>query len=433
MSKPVRTEQDGAARVAVISLHTSPRDQPGTGDSGGMNVYISSVAPRLADRGIEMDVFTRCRGDGAPEVEEIADGARLIRVQAGPCAPVAKEDLPRYLPAFLDGILERASRDPAEQRHSPYDVVHSHYWLSGWVGSRAKEIWGAPHVASFHTLAKVKNDSLIDGEDPEPPVRLAGEQRVIRVADRILAPTLTEARHLVDLYGADPDRIRIVPPGVDGRMFVPKPKAEARARLHLSDARLFLYVGRLQALKGPDVAIRALAAAVARAPELTRDAILAVVGGPTGSHPDDEVAHLMELAATIGVGDRVVFFPPQPHERLSEFYSAAEAVLMPSRSESFGLVALEAQACGTPVIAAAVGGLRHAVRGGVGGFLVDGHDPEDYAARIVDLLADPEAAERLARGALGHAAGFSWDATAAGTRDVYRELAGPGIAVDLDP
>ena len=433
MSKAGRTGQDGAARVAVISLHTSPRDQPGTGDSGGMNVYISSVAPRLADRGIEMDVFTRCRGDGAPEIEEIADGARLIRVQAGPCAPVAKGDLPRYLPAFLDGILERASRDPAERRHSPYDVVHSHYWLSGWVGSRAKEIWGAPHVASFHTLAKVKNDSLGDGEDPEPPVRLAGEQRVIRVADRILAPTRTEARHLVDLYGADPDRIRIVPPGVDGRMFVPKPKAEARARLHLSDARLFLYVGRLQALKGPDVAIRALAAAVARAPELTGDAMLAVVGGPTGSHPDDEVARLMQLAATIGVGDRVVFFPPQPHERLSEFYSAAEAVLMPSRSESFGLVALEARACGTPVIAASVGGLRHAVRGGVGGFLVDGHDPEDYASHILDLLADPEAAERLARGAVGHAAGFSWDATAAGTRDVYRELARPGIAVDLDP
>jgi D-inositol-3-phosphate glycosyltransferase len=390
-----------------------------------MNVYISSVAKRLPDRGIEVDVFTRCRGDGAPQIEDIADGVRVIRVQAGPCAPVPKEELPRYLPAFLDGILERASRDPAESRHSPYDVVHSHYWLSGWVGSRTKEIWGAPHVASFHTLAKVKNGALAEGEDPEPPVRLAGEQRVIRAADRILAPTPTEAAHLVDLYGADPDRIRIVPPGVDRTLFVPRPGAEARARLHLSGARLLLYVGRLQSLKGPDVAIRALAAAVARAPELTRDAMLAVVGGPTGSHPDDEVARLMQLATTVGVGDRVVFFPPQRHERLSEFYSAAEAVLMPSRSESFGLVALEAQACGTPVIAAAVGGLRHAVRDGVGGFLVEGHDPEDYAARIVEVLADPEGAERLARGAIRHAAGFSWDATAAGTRDVYRELAGP--------
>jgi D-inositol-3-phosphate glycosyltransferase len=410
-------------RVAVISLHTSPSDQPGAGDSGGMNVYILEVAERLAAQGIGVDIFTRCHGDGGPQVSEVAPGARLIRVQAGPCEPVPKEDLPDVLPEFLHGVLAHAEADP-HGPHSPYDVVHSHYWLSGWVGSRAKEIWGAPHVATFHTLGKVKNFTLALGDRPEPPARLDGEERVIRGADRIVAPTPVEAAHLVGLYGADPDRIRIVPPGVDPAVFAPRPKHEAKARLHLSDERLLLFVGRLQPLKGPDVAIRALAEAVARAPEATRDVVLAVVGGPTGSDPTgDEVARLMNLAASAGLADRIVFFPPQPHERLAEFYSAAEAVLVPSRTESFGLVALEAQACGTPVIAASVGGLRYAVADGVGGLLVEGHDPSDYAERILRVLGDPGLATRLSAGALAHAARFSWDATAADVRDVYLELA----------
>jgi D-inositol-3-phosphate glycosyltransferase len=281
-------------------------------------------------------------------------------------------------------------------------------------------------VASFHTLGKVKNSALADGDLPEPPVRLAGEQRIVRGADRILAPTPAEARQLVGLYGADPGRIRIVPPGVDRSIFSPRPRPEARARLHLSNARLLLFVGRLQPLKGPDVALRAIAEAVAREPELTSDVMLGVVGGPTGTHPHDEIARLMELAATAGVGDRVLFFPPQPHERLVDFYSAADALIVPSRSESFGLVALEAQACGTPVIASAVGGLRYSVADRESGFLVEGHDPRDYADRILALLSDPAMATRLSRGALRHAARFSWDATAAGIRDVYFEVAGQG-------
>ncbi len=420
---PAPDSSDAAPRAAIISLHTSPTDQPGSGDSGGMNVYILRVAQLLAKQGIEVDVFTRHRGESAM-VERLGEGARLIRATAGPPRPVPKEDLPDLLPEFLQNVLHRASEDRAERRHHPYDVVHSHYWLSGWVGERTREIWDAPLVASFHTLGKVKNFSLAAGDRPEPGVRLAGETSTIRGADRILAPTPVEAGHLVGLYGADPDRIRIVPPGVDRGLFVPKDKAQARARLHLSNARVLLFVGRLQPLKGPDVAIRALAEAVAMSPEATRDAVLAIVGGPTGTIPHDEVIHLMQLAASVGVGDRVVFFPPQPHERLADFYSAAEAVLVPSRSESFGLVALEAQACGTPVIAASVGGLRYSVLDGAGGYLVKGHDPADYAARIVQLLSDPEEAARLSAAAAAHAAGFSWESTAAGIRDVYLELAG---------
>jgi D-inositol-3-phosphate glycosyltransferase len=416
--------KDGPGKVAVISLHTSPRDQPGTGDSGGMNVYVVEVARRLAEQGIAVDIFTRCHGQGGPEIEEIAPGTRLLQVQAGPCEPVAKEDLPALLPQFLRGVLEKAAADdPSPHRHAPYDVVHSHYWLSGWVGSRAKEIWGAPLVASFHTLGKVKNAVLPTGDRPEPPVRLVGEEHVVQGADRILAPTPLEAAHLVDLYGADPGRIRVIPPGVDRAVFRPRSKAQARARLHLSNARLLLFVGRLQPFKGPDVAIRALAEAVARAPELTRDVILGVVGGSTGHGSDpDEVTRLMELAAAIGIAGHVVFFPPQPHERLVDFYSAAEAVLVPSRSESFGLVALEAESCGTPVIAAATGGLRSVVVEGQTGFLVQGHDPKDYADRILRLLADRELTRRLGRSATRHAAGFSWESTAAEVRLVYPEL-----------
>ena len=411
----------------MISLHTSPQDPPGSGDAGGMNVYVLSVARKLAEQGVQVDVYTRCHGGNLPQVQHLDAGTRLIQVQAGPCAPVMKEDLPQLLPQFLDGVLAHAAADGdgRPHRHSPYDVVHSHYWLSGWVGSRAKEIWGAPLVTSFHTLGKVKNSSAVQGERPEPTVRLDGEQRLVRVSDRILTPTPAEADDLVHLYDADPCRIRVVAPGVDGDVFSPRPKQEAKARLHMANTRLVLFVGRLQRHKGPDVAIRALAVAVRREPVLCRDLVLAIVGGPTGAIPATaELPRLMELAAETGVADRVVFFPPQPHGRLADFYSAADAVLLPSRSESFGLVALEAQACGTPVIAAAVGGLRYAVRDGSSGFLIQGHDPAAYAEAVLRLIRDQRLAEAMSRAAVGHAARFSWEATAAGLGDVYRELAG---------
>jgi D-inositol-3-phosphate glycosyltransferase len=430
-AEPVRSPGAGEdpTRVAVISLHTSPSDQPGMGDSGGMNVYIREVAQRLAEQGVAVDVFTRCAGRDTPEIEDVAPGSRLIQVQAGPCGPLPKDDLPGVLPQFLSGVLQRAEEaEHRAHRHSPYDVVHSHYWLSGWVGSRVKEIWGAPHVASFHTLGKVKNHAMGRGDAPEPAVRLDGEERVIRAADRILAPTPIEAHELIQRYGADPSRIRIVPPGVDPRMFAPRPKEEAKARLHLV-GRLLLFVGRLQPYKGPDVAIRALAEALARAPDLTRDVVLAVVGGPTGQTSEStEVNRLMELAATIGVADRVVFFPPQPQERLADFYSAAEVVLMPSRGESFGLVALEAQACGTPVIGAAAGGLRSVILDGETGFHVEGHEPGTYADRVLRILGDPALAARLSGAAARHARQFSWDATAADIRHVYGELLSRRIA-----
>ncbi len=409
---------DPRPRVAFVSLHTSPLDQPGTGDSGGMNVYIRAVAEQLAGRDVDVDVFTRCRGQGVPEVEDIADGARVITVQAGPCAPMAKADLPELLPNFLESVRAFRRRDGLA-----YDIVHSHYWLSGWVGQRLVDELQAPLVASFHTLGKVKNFTRVSNDLPEPAHRLDQEERVVGRADRILAPTPAEAAQLVGLYGADPERVRVIPPGVDMSLFAPRDPAEARARLGLVGKRVLVFVGRLQQLKGPDVAIRALAEAVARDPVATRDVVLAVVGGPSGPRDGaSEVESLMDLATTAGVGDRVQFYPPQAHERLPDFYSAAEAVLVPSRSESFGLVALEAQACGAPIVGASVGGLRLAVADGESGFLVCGHDPADYADRILQVLTDPGLASSMRARALEHARRFSWGATATGTLGVYREL-----------
>jgi D-inositol-3-phosphate glycosyltransferase len=406
-----------SARVAVLSVHTSPMDQPGTGDSGGMNVYVRAVAERLASRGVAVDLFTRCRGGDDHEVKTIAPGIRVVSVKAGPCEVLPKAELPRYLPEFLGGVLRVAHEDGRG-----YDIVHSHYWLSGWVGRAVKSSLGAPLVASFHTLGKVKNYSLARGELPEPDVRLAAEQAVIAEADRVLAPTPTEAAQLVGLYRADPASVRLVPPGVDHLLFVPGDRARAREHLHLSGLRLALYVGRLQPHKGPDVAVRTLAEAVARDPEVAGDLVLAIVGGPSGPDKGAEVARLLELAAALGVSERVMLFPPQPQPKLVDFYTAADVVLVPSRSESFGLVALEAQACGTPVIAADVGGLPYVVEDGRSGFLVEGHDPGDHADRLLQILRDPQLQSSFGDEAARQALRFTWDATTDQMVSIYDEV-----------
>ncbi|MFM8998590.1 MAG: D-inositol-3-phosphate glycosyltransferase [Actinomycetota bacterium] len=420
MRFPRKRRRSEGPRVAVVSLHTSPADQPGTGDAGGMNVYVREAAERMARRGLLVDVFTRRRDRRSRDIEDLGDGSRLIQVEAGPPDGVAKEELHRLLPEFLEGVLHRTRVERTD-----YDLVHAHYWLSGWVGQRAKTIWQVPLVASFHTLGKVKNRSLALGEEPEPLRRLEGEDAVVADADRIMAATPAEAAQLVGLYRADASRIRVVPPGVDHAIFHPRDREAARRELHLAGARIVLFVGRLQAHKGPDVAVRTLAEAVQRDPEHTRHVILAIVGGPSGSGHGADVARLMDLAASLGIADRVMLFPPQPQERLAEFYAAADAVLVPSRSESFGLVALEALACGTPVVAAAVGGLRYVVDDGVTGFLVEGHDPRTHADRLLALLRDPEDAAAMGRRAALAAAAFSWEATTAEIAAVYRELLPP--------
>lgn len=384
-----------------------------------MNVYVRSVAERLARDAVAVDVFTRCQGRSVPEVQAIGDFQRVIQVPAGPCAPVQKEELAELLPEFARALVARM-----ELEGIGYDLVHAHYWLSGSAGEVTKARWEVPLVASFHTLGKVKNRALDDAAQ-ELPHRLRAEQSIIAQADRILAPTPAESAHLVDLYGADPKRIRLVPPGVDLDRFRPEDRDAAKARLGLEGKRVALFVGRLQTLKGPDVAIRAAAETIRRDPRATEDLVLVLVGGPSGGADRTlEVARLMELAAAEGISRRVRFFPPMPHEELPQAYAAADVLLTPSRSESFGLAALEAQACGIPVVAADVGGLPYVVADGESGFLVPGHDPGAYAMRLLLILTDRDLAARLSAGGRVHASSYSWDVTTERMLSVYEELVG---------
>lgn len=405
-------------RVAVLSVHTSPLEQPGTGDAGGMNVYVLETSKRLADRGVEVEVFTRATTSELPPVVQVVPGVTVRHVPAGPLEGLGKEDLPSQLCALTSGVLR------VEARHDPgwYDVVHSHYWLSGQVGWLAKERWGVPLVHTAHTLAKVKNLSLADDDVPEPLRRVVGEEQVVAAADRLVANTGDEALQLLDLYDADPGRVVTVNPGVDLEHFRPGTASTARTRLGVPpDAVVLLFVGRLQPLKAPDVLLRAAARLLAADPSLRDRLVVAVLGGPSGnglatSTSQGEPQLLRDLAASLDLPVR--FEPPSDSRRLRDWYRAADVVAVPSHNESFGLVALEAQACGTPVVATDVGGLRTTVRDGVSGLLVPGHDPDAWAAALRRALADRAA---LSRGAVAHAADFSWASTADGLLATYRE------------
>lgn len=411
-------------RIATISVHTSPLDQPGTGDAGGMNVYIVEVAKRLAAAGVEVEIFTRATSSHTPRTVELASGVWVRHVVAGPFEGLAKEDLPAQLCAFTHGVMR------AEAGHPPgrYDLVHSHYWLSGQVGWLAKDRWGVPLVHTAHTLAKVKNAQLADGDRPEPLTRVIGEEQVVAEADRLVASTPAEARDLRDLYRAAPHQLAVVTPGVDLARFRPpllgcEEQVRRRARQALGvpgGGPLIAFVGRVQPLKAPDVLLRAVAELRRVDQRLGSQVAVAVVGGPSGSGLDRPTA-LVDLAALLGISSQVRFLPPLSGERLADLYRASDLVAVPSYNESFGLVALEAQACGTPVVAAAVGGLGTAVRDGVSGVLVDGHGPADWARVLGDLLASPARREALSRGAIAHASRFSWDRTAAGLLAIYRE------------
>ncbi|WDZ85517.1 D-inositol-3-phosphate glycosyltransferase [Micromonospora cathayae] len=410
-------------RIATISVHTSPLHQPGSGDAGGMNVYILEVARRLAEADVEVDIFTRATSGDLPPVVEMAPGVHVRHVTSGPLEGLTKEELPGQLCAFTAGVLRaEAARPPGW-----YDLIHSHYWLSGQVGWLAKERWGVPLVHTAHTLAKVKNAQLAAGDRPEPKARVIGEEQVVAEADRLVANTRAEAGDLIGRYDAEPDLVAVVEPGVDLDRFRPLPgeptavRRAARLRLGLpTDGYVVAFVGRIQPLKAPDVLVRAVAALRDRDPVLADQVTVAIVGGPSGTGLDRPTA-LIELAASLGVTDRVRFLPPQTGDDLPALYRAVDLVAVPSHNESFGLVALEAQACGTPVVAAAVGGLVTAVRDQVSGVLVDGHHPTDWAGTLRQLLPDRSRRAALARGAVRHAAQFSWDRTVDGLLAVYQD------------
>lgn len=359
-----------------------------------MNVYVLQTSLELARRGVEVEIFTRATSSADQPIVPVAPGVVVRNVVAGPFEGLDKNDLPTQLCAFTAGVLR------AEATHEPgyYDIVHSHYWLSGQVGWLAADRWAVPLVHTAHTLAAVKNSSLAAGDTPEPPMRSIGEQQVVDAADRLIVNTDTEAQQLVSLHQADPARIDVVHPGVDLTAFTPGDRQAARAALGLAaDARIVAFVGRIQPLKAPDVLLRA----AARLPGVQ----VVIAGGPSGTGlatPDN----LVKLAAELGITERVTFLPPQSRDDLVKVYRAADIVAVPSYNESFGLVAVEAQACGTPVVAAAVGGLPVAVRDGVSGALVDGHDPAAWAKTLGAVFAADPAS--LSAAAVEHASTFSW-------------------------
>jgi D-inositol-3-phosphate glycosyltransferase len=415
-------------RVAMLSVHTSPLDQAGTGDAGGMNVYVLELSRALARRGAEVEIYTRATSSSQPKVTDVEPGVRVLHVPAGPFEGLDKNDLPGQLCAFTAGVLRAEAHRPAGW----YDVVHSHYWLSGEVGWLTADRWDVPLVHTMHTMARVKNAALAPGDSPEPQGRVIGEEQVVAEADALVASTREEAEDLVGYCHADPDTVHVVAPGVDLEVFSPLPagpapgtttargaRAALRQRLGLPvDRQVVLFAGRVQLLKGPDVLVRALGVLAADGGD---PPLLVVLGGASGR--PTAVRELEALAYTEGVAEHVQVRPPVTRGELADWYRAADLVAVPSHSESFGLVAAEAQACGTPVVAAAVGGLRTVVVDDVSGVLVMDHQPATWARVLGGLLADDARRERLAAGARRASERFSWDRAAAAMLDVYAQAA----------
>jgi D-inositol-3-phosphate glycosyltransferase len=394
-----------------VSMHTSPVAIPGLGDAGGLNVYVAELARRLGERGLKVDVFTRRDRPEVPDVVEIHEHTRVINLKAGPAEHVPKEALHSLLAEFCGQL---------EARLDGHDLIHSHYWLSGEVGLGLKLRHGIPLVHTMHTMARVKNSNLGAGHPIEPDVRERGEAAIVHGADMLTANTIDEAAELRSHYGARPEQIMIVPPGVDLHTFHPCNQPKSRAHFGVpQDSQVILFVGRIQRLKAPDVLIKAVAELVRRDPRRRDQLQLIIIGGPSGSDPEWSKT-LGPLAIDHGIADMVDFRPHSVRSELFRWYCVSDVVAVPSYNESFGLVALEAQACGRPVVATDVGGLRHTVRDGYSGLLVNGHDERSWADALAAILDDHDERTRMGANAAAHAATFSWDNTAAATLQAYR-------------
>ena len=398
-------------RVAMISMHTSPLATPGVGDAGGLNVYVAELARRLGERGIKVDVFTRRNAPDVPDIVDVHEHTRVISLKAGPAEHVAKEALPALIDEFCTQL---------ETRLDDHDLIHSHYWLSGEVGLQIKRVHGLPMVHTMHTMARVKNSNLGAGQSAEPDVRQRGEAAIVGGSDVLTASTTDEAAELQDQYCAQAGQIMIVPPGVDLRTFHPCNQPKSRAQFGVAqDVQVILFVGRIQPLKAPDVLIKAVAELARRDPTRHDRLQLIIIGGPSGSNAEWSQT-LGPLAIDHGIADMVDFRPHSPRSELFRWYCVSNVVAVPSYNESFGLVALEAQACGRPVVATDVGGLRHAVRDHYSGLLVKGHDQREWADALAAILDDHDEMIRMGTNAAARAATFSWDNTAAATLQAYR-------------
>lgn len=393
-------------------VHTSPLEQAGSGDAGGMNIYVIESAKRMAAVGVQVDIFTRRIADDQPEIIEYEKGIRIIHLSL----PVGKkkEEIPALIPAIAEEFKQKT-------KGQGYQVIHSHYWISGKVAMPAAKELSIPLVHTMHTMARVKNASLAEGESPEPMIRIQGETQIVEAADALIANTDAEAACLVGQYDACPDNVQVVAPGVDLYSFTPD-RSNARKNLNLDASKLIIsFVGRIQPHKGTEVLVRAINEMMSHNPELRSHLQVLITGGTSGVR-SDEATRIHELVNWLKLDDVIKFLPPMGRQELPDLYRASDLVCVPSYSESFGLVALEAQACGTPVVASAVGGLRTAVADGISGVLVDGHNPKAWSSVIARLLMEPQRRILLSMGAVEHASHFGWDATARGTLDVYDRL-----------
>jgi D-inositol-3-phosphate glycosyltransferase len=402
-------------RIATLMVHTSPLDQPGAGDAGGMNIYVVESAERMAAMGVSVDIFTRRHNPDLPDLVELSPGVRVRHLNIGACN-ATKEDLPALIPNLSEAFSKVLDNEK-------YDVLHSHYWISGKVAMPVAKKFGIPLAHTMHTMARVKNMNLAEGERPEPMIRVQGETQVVAAADALIANTDAEAASLVSLYEACPDNVSVVSPGVDLYTFTAgNGRKAAREAVGLpQDAHILAFVGRIQPHKGPEVLIRAVAEMLSHSPHLRSKLITVIMGGASGSGLG-EVERLKDLVSWLNISDVVRFENPVPRAQIPQWYRAADLVCVPSYSESFGLVALEAQACGTPVVATAVGGLRTAVADGISGVLVDGHDPRAWSSVLARLIQEPQRRVLLSMGAIEHASHFGWDATARGTLDIYDRI-----------
>jgi len=411
VAEAAQTFGNGAARrrIAVISMHTSPTASLGQNANGGLNVYVREICNAFSERGIATDIFTRKQSEDEPAVETLAPLSRVVYLPAG--RGLDKYSLIQEAPAFARRIREFADREGLR-----YDLLYSHYWLSGEVACLLRPTVAAGWAHIAHTLGLVKNRSLAQGATPEPDLRIRIEGEIAQQADVMIASTADEAEELVDAYGADPARVVVIPPGVDLSMFQPMDRDQARRTIGFEGGQMVLFVGRLERLKGVEVAIRALALLSDREhPDLR----MVIVGEDVREGEESEKERLKSVASALGIRDRVDFVGSVAHHELPYFYAAADACVMPSYSESFGLVGLEAQACGCPVVASGVPGLRSVVRDGVSGYLIDGDDPAAYAERIGRLLADPQSAQQMGRRGSLLAQRFSWTRTADRLEDLF--------------
>jgi len=393
-------------------VHTSPLEQAGTGDAGGMNIYVIESAKRMAAVGVQVDIFTRKIDAAQPEIVEYDKGIRIIHLDL----PIGtkKEEIPSLIPAMAEDFKKKV-------KGQGYQVIHSHYWISGKVAMPAAKEFEIPLVHTMHTMARVKNAALAEGENAEPMIRVQGETQIVEAADALIANTDAEAASLVGLYDACPDNVAVVMPGVDLYNFTPNRK-DARKNLGIDSKKLVVsFVGRIQPHKGPEVLIRAIQEMMVHNPELRADLQVLITGGASGVRNNEDI-RLRELVTWLKLDDVIKFLEPIGREKLPDLYRSSDLVCVPSYSESFGLVALEAQACGTPVVASAVGGLRTAVADGISGVLVDGHNPRAWSSVIARLLMEPQRRILLSMGAVEHASHFGWDRTARGTLDVYDRL-----------